>query len=216
VPPGRRANPKPSPGYLAAVGSALADPAAIDAARTSAQALAAILRAEIEALAGQGVAYVALGNPLYPPLLTVAGRERLAGDIDVDAVLKLLVEADRAAVTELKEVPENFRVGLDLTDSGPVPTTERGYQPTALDTLLDETPFHRLCTDFSSTRPRGCPLRRSSPAWCSASASWIPRPPSRRPLMTCSNGWTRYSGSAATSTWRSPRTPASPHRRTAR
>ena len=77
----------PSPGYLAAVGSALADREAIDAADASAQALAAILRAEIEALASQGVAYVALGNPLYPPLLTVAGRERLAGDVDVDAVL---------------------------------------------------------------------------------------------------------------------------------
>ena len=138
----------PSPGYLAAVGSALADPAAIDAASVSAHALAAILRAEIEALAGQGVAYVALGNPLYAPLLTVAGRDRLASDIDVDAVLRLLVEADRAAVAELENVPENFRVGLDLTGSGAVPTTERGYHPAALDALLDETPFHRLCTDF--------------------------------------------------------------------
>ena len=103
----------PAPGYLAAAGSALAGPAAIDAARASTAALAAILRAEIQSLAGQGVPYVALGNPLYPPLLTVAGRERLAGDIDVDAVLQLLVQADRSAVTAL-EVPENFRVGLDL------------------------------------------------------------------------------------------------------
>ena len=62
----------PSPGYLAAVGSALADREAIDAADASAQAIATILRAEIEALASQGVAYVALGNPLYPPLITVA------------------------------------------------------------------------------------------------------------------------------------------------
>src|ERR1700689_522290 len=29
--------------------------------------------------------------------------------------------ADRAAVTRLEGMPENFRVGLDLTDSGPVP-----------------------------------------------------------------------------------------------
>jgi len=153
----------PSPGYLATVGSALADRAAIDAARVSAQALAAILRAEIEALAGQGVAYVALGNPLYPPLLTVAGRERLAGDVDVDAVLKLLVEADRAAVTELDEVPENFRVGLDLTDSGPVPTTERGYDPAALDVLLDGTPFHRLCTDFPADPAARLPVAAIKP-----------------------------------------------------
>jgi 5-methyltetrahydropteroyltriglutamate--homocysteine methyltransferase len=153
----------PSPGYLATVGSALADRTAIDAARVSAQALAAIFRAEIEALAGQGVAYVALGNPLYPPLLTVAGRERLAGDVDVDAVLKLLVEADRAAVTELDEVPENFRVGLDLTDSGPVPTTERGYDPAALDVLLDGTPFHRLCTDFPADPAARLPVAAIKP-----------------------------------------------------
>jgi methionine synthase II (cobalamin-independent) len=153
----------PSPGYLAAVGSALADPAAIDAAGESAQALAAILRAEIEALAGQGVAYVALGNPLYPPLLTVAGRERLAGDIDVDAVLKLLVEADRAALTALGEVPGTFRVGLDLTDSGPLPTTERGYHPAALDALLEQTPFHRLCTDFPADPAARLPVQAIKP-----------------------------------------------------
>jgi 5-methyltetrahydropteroyltriglutamate--homocysteine methyltransferase len=153
----------PSPGYLATVGSALADRTAIDAARVSAQALAAIFRAEIEALAGQGVAYVALGNPLYPPLLTVAGRERLAGDVDVDAVLKLLVEADRAAVAGLEGVPENFRVGLDLTDSGPVPTTERGYHPAALDALLDETPFHRLCTDFPADPAARLPVAAIKP-----------------------------------------------------
>jgi methionine synthase II (cobalamin-independent) len=152
----------PSPGYLAAIGSALADPAAIDAVRASAEALAAIVRAEIQALAGQGVAYVALGNPLYPPLLTVAGRERLAGDIDVDAVLRLLMEADRSAVTAL-EAPENFRVGLDLTDSGAVPTTERGYHPAALDALLDETPFHRLCTDFPADPAARLPFARIKP-----------------------------------------------------
>jgi methionine synthase II (cobalamin-independent) len=153
----------PSPGYLAAAGSALADAAAIDAASASAHALAAIIRAEIQALAGQGVAYVALGNPLYPPLLTVAGRDRLANDIDVDAVLRLLVETDRAALTGLEEVPENFRVGLDLTDSGPVPTTERGYHPPALDALLDETPFHRLCTDFPADPAARLPVAAIKP-----------------------------------------------------
>jgi methionine synthase II (cobalamin-independent) len=153
----------PSPGYLAAVGSALADPAAIDAAEASAHALAAIIRAEIQALAGQGVAYVALGNPLYPPLLTVAGRDRLASDLDVDAVLRLLVQADRAAVAELGEVSEDFRVGLDLTDSGPVPTTEAGYHLAALDALLDETPFHRLCTDFPADPAGRLPVAAIKP-----------------------------------------------------
>ena len=92
----------PSPGYLAAVGSALDGPAAVDAIRAAGAALAAILHAEIEALAADGVAYVALGNPLYPVLLTVEGRERLLAvlpaDVSADAVLAAMIEADRAAV----------------------------------------------------------------------------------------------------------------------
>jgi methionine synthase II (cobalamin-independent) len=152
----------PSPGYLAAVGSALAGAAAVDEAAARGAALAAILRAEIEALARDGAAYVALGNPLYAPLLTQAGRDRLAADLDVDAVLATLTAVDRAAVTGL-DVPENFRVGLDLTDSGPLPTTGQGYHPAALDTLLDETPFHRLCADFPADPAARLPLERIKP-----------------------------------------------------
>jgi 5-methyltetrahydropteroyltriglutamate--homocysteine methyltransferase len=152
----------PSPGYLAALGSALTDSPAVDQARARAEALAVIIRAEIEALARDGVVYVALGNPLYPPLLTTAGRERLAADIDVNAVLGCLVDADRSAVTGL-DVPGHFRVGLDLTDSGPLPTTGRGYDPAALDALLDETPFHRLCADFPADAAARLPLERIKP-----------------------------------------------------
>jgi methionine synthase II (cobalamin-independent) len=141
----------PSPGYLAALGSALDGPAAVDAIRAAGAALAAILRAEIEALAAEGVAYVALGNPLYPVLLTVEGRERLLAvlpaDVSADAVLGAMIEADRAAVSGLT-APEDFRVGLDLTDSGPLPTTARGWDPAAFETLIDATPFHRLSVDF--------------------------------------------------------------------
>jgi 5-methyltetrahydropteroyltriglutamate--homocysteine methyltransferase len=151
----------PSPGYLAAVGSALDGPAALDAVRAAGAALAAILHAEIEALAADGVAYVALGNPLYPVLLTVEGRERLLAvlpaGVDADAVLAAMIEADRAAVTELA-VPEDFRVGLDLTDSGPLPTTARGWDPTAFETLIDATPFHRLSVDFPAEPTARLPL----------------------------------------------------------
>jgi methionine synthase II (cobalamin-independent) len=152
----------PSPGYLAAADSAVADASALDEVRACGEAFAMILRAEIEALARQGVAYVALGNPLYAPLLTVAGRERLAANIDVDAVLAAEVEADRAVFAGL-EVPADFRLGLDLTDAGPVPTTERGYDPAALDTLLDETPFHRLCADFPADPVARLPIERIKP-----------------------------------------------------
>jgi 5-methyltetrahydropteroyltriglutamate--homocysteine methyltransferase len=153
----------PSPGYLAAVGSALDSPADLDAVRPRGAALAAVLRAEIEALAAEGVAYVALENPLYPPLLTVAGRERLtAAGLDVDAVLTGLLETDRAAVAGLT-APETFRLGLDLTDSGPLPTTGRGYDPAAVDALLDATPFHRLCVDFPADPGMRLPLERVKP-----------------------------------------------------
>ncbi len=153
----------PSPGYLAAVGSALDDPGAVDAVRARGAALATLLRAEIEALAAEGVAYVALENPLYPPLLTVAGRERLAAaGLDVDAVLTALLAADRAAVAGLT-APETFRLGLDLTDSGPLPTTERGYHPAAVDALLDANPFHRLCVDFPADPGARLPLERVKP-----------------------------------------------------
>src|SRR6516225_10349533 len=75
----------PAPGYLAAVGSALSSTADIDDVRARGAELAAILRSEIEALAADKVAYVALGNPLYVPLLTVAGRAAVAAaGIDAD------------------------------------------------------------------------------------------------------------------------------------
>jgi len=153
----------PSPGYLAAVSSALAGPADIDAVRASGAALAEIIRAEIEALSADGVAYVALENPLYPPLLTVAGRAQLtSAGVDVDAVLAALLEADRAAASGLID-HETFRVGLDLTDSGPLPTTSRGYDGSAVDALLDANPFHRLCIDFPAAPDARFPLERIKP-----------------------------------------------------
>jgi methionine synthase II (cobalamin-independent) len=153
----------PSPGYLAAVGSALAAAADVDAVLARGAGLAAVLRSEIEALADEAVAYVALENPLYPPLLTVAGREQLtAAGLDVDAVLSALLETDRAAVEGLR-VPDTFRIGLDLTDSGPLPTTQRGYDPAAVDALLDEFPFHRLCVDFPADPGARLPLERVKP-----------------------------------------------------
>jgi 5-methyltetrahydropteroyltriglutamate--homocysteine methyltransferase len=151
----------PSPGYLAAASSPLASAADIDQVRERGATLAAILHAEIEALSGEGVAYVALENPLYAPLLTVAGREQLAG-LDADAVLNALLETDRAAVAGLTG-HETFRVGLDLTDSGPLPGTERGYHAAAVDALLDANPFHRLGIDYPADPAARFPLERVKP-----------------------------------------------------
>jgi 5-methyltetrahydropteroyltriglutamate--homocysteine methyltransferase len=153
----------PSPGYLAGAGSALASAADLDAARAAGAALAAILRDEIAALAADGVMYVALENPLYAPLLTVDGRAAAAAaGVDVPAALAALSEADRAVFAGL-DVPAHFRVGLDLTDAGPLPTTASGYDATAVAALLDETPFPRLSIDLPADPATRFPVELVKP-----------------------------------------------------
>jgi 5-methyltetrahydropteroyltriglutamate--homocysteine methyltransferase len=153
----------PSPGYLAAAGSALASVADIDAVRAAGAALAAIVRAEIAALAADGVMFVPLANPLYAPLLTVDGRAAAAAaGIDVPAALAALTEADRAVFAGL-DVPADFRVGLDLTDAGPLPATASGYDPTAVASLLDETPFPRLSIDYPADPAARFPVELVKP-----------------------------------------------------
>jgi methionine synthase II (cobalamin-independent) len=138
----------PSPGYLAAAGSALSSAADLDAAGAAGAKLAGILRDEIAALAADGVLYVALENPLYVPLLTVDGRAAAtAAGVDVDGALSVLLAADRAVFDGL-EVPADFRVGLDLTDSGPLPTTAGGYDTAAVSAFLAENPFPRISIDY--------------------------------------------------------------------
>lgn len=73
-----------------------------------------------------------------------------------------MIGVDRAAVTGLA-VPEDFRVGLDLTDAGPLPTTSRGYHPIAVEALLDSTPYHRLCVDFPVDPAARLPLEMIKP-----------------------------------------------------
>ena len=46
------------------------------------------------------------------------------------------------------ETHAEFRVGLDLTDAGPLPLTGSGYDPTAVAALLDETPYPRVSIDY--------------------------------------------------------------------
>jgi 5-methyltetrahydropteroyltriglutamate--homocysteine methyltransferase len=153
----------PSPGYLAAAASALASTADLDAVRAAGAALAGILRAEIAGLAADGVMYVALENPLYAPLLTVDGRAAAAAaGVDVPAALAALIEADRAVFADL-DVPADFRVGLDLTDSGPLPTTASGYDLTAVAALLDETPFPRFSIDYPADPATRFPVELVKP-----------------------------------------------------
>jgi methionine synthase II (cobalamin-independent) len=138
----------PSPGYLAAAGSALSGATDLAAVRAAGAKLAGILRDEIAALAADGVLYVALENPLYAPLLTVDGRAAAtAAGVDSGGALSALLAADRAVFDGL-EVHADFRVGLDLTDSGPLPTTASGYDTAAVTAFLAENPFPRISIDY--------------------------------------------------------------------
>ncbi|HTY72636.1 MAG TPA: methionine synthase [Actinomycetes bacterium] len=152
----------PSPGYLAVAGGT-ADSSSLAAAEQVGPALAGIIRQEAAALAAQGVVYVPLANPLYAPLLTVAGRHQLrAAGLDVDAALELMARVDDAVFDGL-DVPDDFRLGLDLTDSGPLPTTDKGWDLASLHRLLDGTRFRRICVDFPRDPQARLPLHEVKP-----------------------------------------------------
>lgn len=124
----------PSPGYLTALTAAPGQPADF----------AEILRAEVTALAAEGVDYVLLRNPALAFLLVAEGRaiaEKLG--IDATATIATMLEAE-AAVADL-DVPPNFRVGLDLTTAGQA----RGpWDRGVVESFLATQPFGRVCVDF--------------------------------------------------------------------
>jgi 5-methyltetrahydropteroyltriglutamate--homocysteine methyltransferase len=61
------------------------------------------------------------------------------------------------------DVPADFRVGLDLTDSGPLATTAAGYDATAVAALLDETPFPRISVDYPADPAARFPVELVKP-----------------------------------------------------
>ena len=137
----------PSPGFLTALTAA--------PGQSAADGFAEILRAEVTALAAEGVDYVLLRNPALAFLLVAEGRaaaEKLG--IDVDKTIATILEADTAAVTDL-DAPANFRVGLDLTSAGQA----RGpWDRAAVESFLAAQPFGRLCVDFPADQAHRFPL----------------------------------------------------------
>jgi 5-methyltetrahydropteroyltriglutamate--homocysteine methyltransferase len=134
----------PSPGFLTALTAA--------PGQSAADGFAEILRAEVTALAADGVDYVLLRNPALAFLLVAEGRamaEKLG--IDPAATIATILEAETAAVADLAyndAVPANFRVGLDLTSAGHA----RGpWDRAAVEAFLATQPFGRLCVDFPAT-----------------------------------------------------------------
>lgn len=127
----------PSPGFLTALTAAPGQPAA--------EGFAEILRAEITALAADGVDYVLLRNPALAFLLTGEGRATATKlGIDADTTIATILTAEAAAVTGL-DAPENFRVGLDLTTAG---QAHGPWDRAAVKAFLAAQPYRRLCVDF--------------------------------------------------------------------
>jgi len=144
----------PAPGFVAEL---------CDAAEPDAEALAAIVHDEIEALARDGVAYVQLHNPLTGILLTRAGRDRatLLG-LDPDALLARMRAADAKAIEAL-DVPEDFRVALDLTTSG-AGHDHQGYDVPTTTAFLADQPFQRLCVEYPAAEQARFPIGLLPPA----------------------------------------------------
>ncbi|KHL13406.1 5-methyltetrahydropteroyltriglutamate--homocysteine methyltransferase [Mumia flava] len=140
----------PSPGYVAALC------ASEDLQTDAGASLAAIIGGEVRALAADGVTLVLLRNPALAFLLTVGGRERAAAlGIDLDKAVAAMVEADAAAIADLGAVPEEFRVGLDLTSAG---AATGPWDVAAVEAFLGAQPYDRICVDYPAAAEQRFPL----------------------------------------------------------
>ncbi|MFT4200239.1 hypothetical protein, partial [Gordonia sp. (in: high G+C Gram-positive bacteria)] len=143
----------PSPGYLTALAAGTTPDA------EAAAALARIVRAEILALAADGVPYVLVRNPALGMLLHRTGRARAAGlGLDADALSAAMITADNAAVAAVagaEGVPEHFRVGLDVTTAG---VAEGAYDEDAVKRFLDTQAYRRICVEFPAETDDRFPL----------------------------------------------------------
>jgi 5-methyltetrahydropteroyltriglutamate--homocysteine methyltransferase len=143
----------PAPGFVLG----LTGPADGSVPAETVAAFAGILRAEIAALAAEGVAYVQLHDPLAGILLTVAGRERAKSlGLDPDALLGSALDAD-AAVLDGLAAPQDFRVGLDLTTAGS-PHLAQGYDKAAVSAFLGGRRFGRLHVEYPAQTARRFPI----------------------------------------------------------
>ena len=136
----------PSPGFL----SALVGDAQAPGPSAAVAALVDIIKAEVTALAADGILYVLLRNPALGFLLTDDGRGNASSlGMDADKTVAMMVDADNAAVAGL-ELPENFRVGLDLTTAG---ASRGAWDRGAVKDFLSRQTFGRLCVEHRRDAP---------------------------------------------------------------
>ncbi len=123
-----------------------------------------IVRAEIEALIAQGVAYVQLDAPYYSPFVDAGQRARLrAGGLDPDAAVLEMVQADAAAVRGLAR--EGLTLGLHVCrgNSRSRWLAEGAFDPIA-EPLLATVPVDAFLLEYDAERHGGFEPLRFLPA----------------------------------------------------
>jgi 5-methyltetrahydropteroyltriglutamate--homocysteine methyltransferase len=116
--------------------------------------VAAITRAEIEALIAEGVRYVQLDNPGYGAFLGAHARER-AGDPVAHAAFERMVTTDIAAVGGVRR-PEGVVIGLHVCrgNQSSMWLGEGDYQPIA-ERLFGTVPVDRFLLEYDDDRAGG-------------------------------------------------------------
>jgi 5-methyltetrahydropteroyltriglutamate--homocysteine methyltransferase len=121
--------------------------------------VAAITRAEIEALIAEGVCYVQLDNPGYSAFLGRHARES-AGDPGAQAAFERMVATDAAAVEGVRR-PAGVSIGLHVCrgNQSSMWLGEGDYQPIA-ERLFTAVPVDRFLLEYDDDRAGGFgPLR---------------------------------------------------------
>jgi 5-methyltetrahydropteroyltriglutamate--homocysteine methyltransferase len=127
-----------------------------------------IVRAEVEALIADGVAYVQLDAPYYCPFVDEGQRERMRADgTDPDAALRQMVEADAACVAGLAR--EGLTLGLHVCrgNSRSRWLAEGAFDPIA-EPLLGTVPVDAFLLEYDAPRHGGFEPLRFLPAGRSA------------------------------------------------
>jgi 5-methyltetrahydropteroyltriglutamate--homocysteine methyltransferase len=120
--------------------------------------VAAITRAEIEALIGEGVQYVQLDNPGYGAFLGAHGREQDS------AAFERMVDTDRAAVEGVRR-PPGVTIGLHVCrgNQSSMWLGEGDYLPVA-ERLFGTVPVDRFLLEYDDDRAGGFEPLRYVPA----------------------------------------------------
>ena len=153
--------------------------------------VAAITRAEIEALIGAGVKYVQLDNPGYGAFLGAHGQERPGAQ----AAFELMVDTDRAAVEGVRR-PAGVTIGLHVCrgNQSSMWLGEGDYLPIA-ERLFGTVPVDRFLLEYDDDRAGGFAPLRYVPDRAMVVLGLVS---SKSPVLEPADGLARRIGEAAT------------------